>query len=432
MGKNKTSRNSMNIRHDIPIFIQYLYALLIAILILLLIAACTNSIPAFSDALYYLNIAKYGLIGNPNLVAPFAYRPGMPFVSSMISTLLCVSIEDGFRIVGWISAIFFLMSIFMLSRYFTTDYRHAIIPMILLGLSFYHIKFPLSFYTLVDVAAYPLMVFSCWALITRRFLLCLLVSSIGVFFKEFLAVPLILLFIQLGCEFLRTRSKLNLLQLSIAIGFGISAILIPRFFIPVSKTFQFVDPLNDLSTLKMLISAPLDELRIFNIIYAVVSYWLPTILLLTRPRFNALWADLQGFNMLVWCGIYLFLVLLLTMYGGTNIPIFISYSVVVQIVVLALLFRHGVGVAETIYVIFVILIYNKILLHIPTPDISFDAYIDFYGGWSSRVSGTTIIRFLECGVFVAISSFIRIVVSKISSNGQQGHAADPLTRAADG
>ena len=169
--------------------------------------------------------------------------------------------------------------------------------------------------------------------------------------------------------------------------------------------------------------APLDGHRIFNILYAAVSYWLPTLLLLTRARFNVLWADLGRLNLRAICGIYLLLVLLATLYGGTNIFIFVSYSVAVQAVVLALLFRQGVGVAETIYVLLVMLLYNKILLDIPMPDVDFDAYMNFYGGWSSRVNMASVVRFLECGVFVAIGASIRMAVAKIPSAGQRGDAA---------
>jgi len=384
-----------------------------------LIAARTNTMSPRWDAHYYIDMAKSGLIGNPNLVAPFAYRPGMPFLSRAVSTVLSIPIERGFRIVGGVSALCLLLSIFMLARCFTVDFRHAIMPMILLGFSFSHIKFPFFFYSLVDVAAYPIMVVAFWALITKRIYLCLFVSALGILFKEFLVVPLLLLFIHLGCEFWRTRSRLNLIRLSVALVVGAGVIFIPRIFLHVNRTFQFVDPINDISTLGNLISAPLDEYRMFNILYNLVGYWLPTILLITRPRFNLLLADLQRFNIRVLCGLQMFLVLLLTLYGGTNIEFFIGYSVAVQVVVLALLYRNGVGVAETLYAIGVMLFYNKIMRHIPSPSVSLDNYIDFYGGWASRVTMTTIVRFLECGMFVALAAFIRRVAADISSDRLQ-------------
>jgi hypothetical protein len=410
----------VNESRAIPVFGPFLYALLVAIPVLLLIDARTNTTPPRWDAVYYVDIAESGLTGTPNRVAPFAYRPGMPLVSRGISTLLGVSIEDGFRIVGWTCALLFMMGIFALSRNFTTDYRHALLPMIVLVFSFYHVKFPMFFPTLVDVSAYALIVVAFWALITKRFLLCLVVSGIGLLFKEFLLIPLVLLVLQAGGEFLRTRSGLSLVKLSVALVAGAGAVLVPRLVIPVTRTMQFVDPLNDPSTLGRLISAPLDGSRLLNIAFASVSYWLPTILLLTRHRLGALWTELRRRDLLVVCGAYLILVFLLTLYGGTNIAVFVSYAAPVQAVVLALLYRQGVGIAETIYVILATLTYNRILLNIPDPAISFDAYIDFYGGWSSRVNSATALRLLECVAFVAIGALIRIVVHKGFPGGPRG------------
>ena len=410
----------MEARHDVPFARQCLQAFLVATALVSLVAACTNSTPPQWDGRHYVDMASAGVIGNPNLVAPFAYRLGMPVLSRLTSALLGVSIGDGFRIVGGIAALALLMGIFLLSRLFTRDYRQAIIAMTLLGLSFVHVKFPLFFYTLVDIAAYPFMVFAFWALVTKRRFLCLLLCGIGLLFKEFLVVPLMLLFLDLGHEAWRTKSRRTLLELCGAIGVGAAAILLPRLCIPVTRTTQFVDPLNDLATLKNLFLAPLNGGRIFNIVYSAVSYWLPTLLLVTWARLSAVWADLRRLHILAACGIYLFLIFFATMYGGTNIFIFVSYSVAVQAVVLGLLFRHGVGVAETIYALLVMLLYNKILLPIPIPDVAIDAYINFYGGWSSRVTTASLIRLLECGVFVAIGALLRMAVAKLSSAGQPG------------
>jgi hypothetical protein len=412
----------MNATHNPRPVIQYLYALIIAILLVCMVAARTNSMPPKYDAIQYVDMARSGVIGNPNLVAPMAYRPGMPFASHVVASVLSVSIENGFRIVGWISSICFLICVFTLSRCFTADYRHALVTMVILGLSAAHIKFPLFFYTLVDVSAYPLIVMSFWALITKRFNLCLLISSIGVLFKEFLAIPLFLVILHIGWTFWHSRSRRNLVHFVVALGIGLGVILIPRLCIPVSSTGQFVDPLNNLRTLRNVLVAPLDEARLFNIMYAVAGYWLPTVLLLTRSRFDRVWADLRGINL--WAmSIYLFLVLLLTMYGGTNIFIFVSYSVAVQVVVLALLFRYGVGVAEVVYVVVVMLLYNKIMLHIPLPNDGFDAYIDFYGGYSSRVALPTLMRCIEMGVYVILAVCLRVVTAKIASDGQPGAPA---------
>jgi hypothetical protein len=402
--------------HPRPV-VQYLCALLIAIPLVCLIAARTNSTPPKYEAIQYVDMARNGIIGNPNLVSPMAYRPGTPLASRVVADVLSVSIENGFRIVGWISSIAFLMCVFTLARCFTVDYRHALVTMVILGLSFTHLKFPLFFYTLVDGPAYPLMVIAFWALITKRFYLCLLISSIGVLFKEFLAIPLFLVILHFGWGFWRSRSRRDLVHLVVALGIGLGVIGIPRLCIPVSRQGEFVNPL-DLRTLGTFLFATLDEKRLFDVMYAAASYWLPTVLLLTPSRFNKLWADLRGRHLWV-MSIYLSLVLLLTVYGGNNTFIYIGYSVAAQAVVLALLFRSGVGFAEGTYVVVVMMLYNKTMLHIPLPDHGFDAYIDFYGGWSPRVSLPIVVRFIEMGAFVILAMCGRSVAAKIASDGRR-------------
>lgn len=404
----------MDIQHPQPIFTQYLYALILASTLVLLIAVRTNMIPPQWDASYYVDMAKSGIFNNPNLVAPYAYRPGMPFISGLLSTRLSMPVETGFKITGYFACVAFLIGVFTLSRCFAATYRHALTTMILLGFSFVHVKVALFFPTLVDVAAYPIMVLAFWALFTKRLTTCLLLCSIGLLFKEFLAVPLILLFIRLGRTALDTRSQRDIIRFVAAICIGAASILIPRLFIPVGATQQFVDPLNDPSTLSQLINAPLDEFRMFNILYANISYWLPTLLLMTKQRFALVWDELQNRDLLLPCVIGLLLIFLLTLYGGTNIATFTAYAVAIQTVVLTLVFRIGAGTIEIMYVMFVLLIYNKILLHIPTPDANFDAYIDFYGGWSSRVSLTTLMRLLECCAFIGGSMLIRMITARIN------------------
>jgi hypothetical protein len=412
----------MNVAHNPRPVIQYAYALLIAIALVCMVAARTNSTPPQYEARQYVDMAQNGIIGNPNLVSPMAYRPGMPLASRVAAGVFAVSVENGFRIVGWIACIGFLISVFTLARNFTVDYRHALVTMVILGLCFAHIKFPLFFYTLVDVPAYPLMVMSFWALITRRFNLCLLISSGGLlFFKEFLAIPLFLVILHFGWVFWRDRTRYNLVHLVVALGIGMGVVLIPRLCIPISRSGEFVNPV-DLRTLGNFFFATLDDKRLYDVMFAVASYWLPTVLLLTPSRFNKVWADLRGRNLWM-MSIHLFLVLLLTVYGGNNTFIYVAYSVAVQVVVLALLFRCGVGIAEGIYVVMVMLLYNKILLHIPLPGEAFDAYIDFYGGWAPRATVPTLMRFIEMGGFVILAMCGRAIAAKIASDGERGAPA---------
>lgn len=389
-----------------------------------LVGAYTNTIPqAEWDAIYYVEMAKFGIVGNPNLRAPFAYRPGMPFVSRVASELLSLPVESGFRVVTWGFALCFLMGVFLLSRHFTPDYRHALMTMSVFGLSAMHIKLPFFFYTLIDISAYALIVVAFWALITKRLVLCLVISSVGLLFKEWLAVPWFILSLYLAHTCWCSRSWRDFAFLVGTVTLGMLIILLPRLYIPVTRTDQFIDPFNAPITLKNLLFAWLDETRVFNIFYSIASYWLPTFLLLTPSRFHRAYADLKGFYLHI-ISAYLLLVLLLTMYGGTNILIFVSYSVAAQAVVLTLLFQYNVTTAEKIYVLVVMLLYNKIMLPIPTPQDNLELFADFYGGWAPRVALPTLMRFIQVGVYVILAACLRMVTAKIAAEDQQGASVD--------
>lgn len=396
------------------ILFQYLLAFVIAVAFVTLVALRTNTMKPQSDGREYIEMGRYGIFNNPNLIAPFAYRPGMPYLSAGMSALFGVDIKLGFRIAGWVSMVALLMGIYAISREFISDHRKALLPMLILGLSFYHIKFPLFFYSLVDVAAYPLIVFSFWAFIKKKYWLCLVLTSVGVLFKEFLAIPLLLLMIQVGILYFKEKSGKNLFRFLLTVFVGGAAILLPRLLLPVSSTEQFVDPLNDLSTLTNLVTAPFDEMRVFNVFFALLSYWLPTWLLLTRGRGVKILDELKQRGILLWCVAFLLLDLGLTFYGGTNIPIFISYSVPIQTIVLALLVREGPGLVEYIFTFLVMLMYNKILFLIPDPTVDIELFITYYGGWSNRVDPRTFVRLADMGIFITLAAILRATVPWLS------------------
>jgi hypothetical protein len=406
-----------------PPSLAYPCALALAIAIVSLLSLLANPIPANWDALYYIDMAESGLRDNPHLTAPFAYRPAMPMLARFVASALSLPLASGFAIVGWISGVAFLMAVFVLARSFTRRLGHALLPMVLLGSYFTHVKIALHFYAFVDVAAYPLMVLAFWALVQRRIGLCIAISCVGLLFKEFLAIPLLLAVVQLGLRAVRQRSARNVAFFTLAAALGVTAIVLPRVLIPVSTTAQFVDPINDPTTLRRLLDAPLDELRNFNIVYALVGCWLPTLVLMTRKRFDRLWSDLDEADALWPVLGTIALVLLLTMYGGTNVTVFVGYMVGAQALVLALLLRRGVGRLEAAWAVVATVAYNKLLLSIPSPDADFGAYIDFYGGWSSRVTMSSVTRLVECAAFVAVGAVLRGVVARLPERRAAAAAA---------
>ena len=395
----------------------YFGVLIVAILLVIIINRFTNTTPPMHDALYYVNMAQEGIIGNDHLVAPFAYRPGVSILAKIISELLSVPIDKGFQIVGYIAMTVLLMSTYVLARCFTNDYFKAIFPMIIIGFSQMHIKFPLYFYSMVDVASYPLIIIAFCALVKERYMLCLVVSSTGLIFREFLVIPLILLIVVLIRSYWRERTRKILLYLIFTIVISISIILFTRLFITIQSSCQEIDPINNISSLKKILWIPLNDLKVFNIIVANLSYWLPSLLLLTTKRINIILEELKNIKGLII--IYLSLILIMTMYGGHNYPIYVAYSVSVQIVILSIIIKNGVHPIEVVFVLLVIIIYNKIFKNIPSLQENHEGFSDFYAGWSSIVSVITVVRFLEMFICFLIINLIRTVIKKqhsISNN----------------
>jgi hypothetical protein len=265
------------------------------------------------------------------------------------------------------------------------------------------VKFALFVPTSVDVAAYPLMVLAVWAYLSGRTALSLWISAAGLFFKEFLAIPLLLALADYARAWRRERTTRALWTLAGAAALALSVILIPRLGLSVVATHQEIDPLNNLRSLSRLVVNPLNMARNLNIVLCLTAFWLPVLLLLTRQRVRTLLRDLAPWRN--YLAGFIALDLLLTMYGGTNIFTFVSYAIPLQILVLARLTAgqgKGPHPGEWLLALACTVIYNRMFGTIPFPDDGFDAYIDYYSGWSDRVNLATLYRFLEMALYLCI------------------------------
>ena len=389
--------------------LQWLGIFGVAALLISGAARFTGTLEPHWDADRYINMATRGVINNPDLCAPFAYRPGMPLLAGQVSHIMNVPAKTGFRWIGFAALFIFLSSAAGIAWSYTGSWTKALLVMGLIGLSGIHVKFPLFFYSLVDVAAYPFIVLAFFALLNKRYGLCLLLSCIGLLFKEFLGIPLALLMVALLSRFWEEKSARNLGSFILASGLGLAVIAIPRLFLSIKENCQEVDFINKPGTLRLLWESPLDYFRDANMVYSILFCWLPVLLLMNRKRFKGIWTDIEPYRGLVL--LYMVLNLLLTMYGGTNILIFVSYSVPLVILALALLLKQDVHPLELLFAFSALIFFNKTLLPFPSPDVSFDAYIDFYGGWSSRAGLPLMWRFLEIFLLIAMSMGLRTILS---------------------
>lgn len=390
---------------------QYFAVLILAIIWVTVIALTTTTMPVNWDGFHYMNMALNGVIGNPDLCAPFAYRPGMPLLARYIWKIFSLPLDSAFKLVGYIAAVGTLVASFALTKCFIRDFGKALIPVAIVAFSAHHIKFPIFFFSLVDVAAYPIMVVCILAFVKQKYELCFGLSCIGLFFKEFLIIPLILLILKLAHNFLIARSYRTFFTLSGVIITGSVIILVPRLFLPVKLTDQSIDPFNAPNFWEKLLKIPQDKFRNINIVYSLLSYWLPTLLIITPGRFKRLWQELNG--LIFYIIIYLGLILLLTLYGGTNVYYFVSYAIGAQIIIIAMLLNQRIHYGEILLMLLVLFLYNKIPWQIPLPTQNFEAYIDFYGGWDSRLSPVTYTRMYWICIYLFCAIILRLITSAI-------------------
>jgi hypothetical protein len=262
----------------------------------------------------------------------------------------------------------------------------------------------------VDVAAFPIMVLAVWAFVKRRLWLCFWISVLGLFFKEFLAIPLLLVLLELAWVYRENPHHKSLLILCLGVVLTLGVILLPRLGLHVIATYQEIDPVHRPRSLGRLILDPLNVRRDINIVLDTFSYWLPSLLLLTWDRWRGVRRSLMPQKTFI-LG-FLALNFLLVMYGGTNILIFMSYSVPVQLMVLGILLGMEIPPAEWILALICLLLYNRTFSSIPLPDKNFDAFIDFYEGWASRVNLSTLRHFLEMALYLLAMGGLRHFLRK--------------------
>jgi len=266
------------------------------------------------------------------------------------------------------------------------------VPVLAIALSLYNVRFLLFDVARPDHLAYPLMVVAMLAVFERRIVLALIVSCVGLFVREFLAIPLALLIAALLWDFWRTRDRSRLAWAGVVMLVTAACILVPRLVIPISVSGQYLDPFNQSSAdlLETLVRTPLSRRRWFNLLFNVASYTLPLWLLLTPARLRSLWRGLAGYRAAL--ALYVALVLALAMYGGTDLWRCTTFLFVPLVIALAIVLRESVSWVETAYMLGAVAYYNKLHLEIPN---EIGAYLDFYGGYDIRINEATLARVIQ-------------------------------------
>jgi hypothetical protein len=174
----------------------------------------------------------------------------------------------------------------------------------------------------------------------------------------------------------------------------------PRILLPINDRFDFQEFHRNPPglRLKWLVQTPLDYLRDINLVFSWLSFLLPIIILGSKERLRLVWKQLAERRWLV--VLYFVLVFGLTMYGGTNTMIFVTYAFVGQILVLSVMIEGGIAWYEVTFLFISLVIYNRLWSYIPLPADDFYGFVELYGGWSSLVTPQTLYRFLELFGFI--------------------------------
>lgn len=389
---------------------KWLIALLTAVLLTFLLDALTNVFqprPEYTwDYIQYIDMSQNGIRGNPNLVAPFAFRPVTPLLAGSLQAGFGLSVEASFLLIARAGICLQLVTIFLLADHFKAGTAAALVMMAVVAFSFFNAKYLLFDPYRPDHLAYPLLTLAFLALLRRQKWLSMVLSLAGVLIREFVGVPAAVILLLTLRECLRGKVTHENMALIGGIGLGFALVVfVPRTAIPVSESIRIVEVFHpeDPSIInQILLPFRLPRLLV-NIAFVSAAYCLPLIMIAGRARFFSAWRELGKDRLPVL--LYTLCVMLLTLYGGTDVNRFVSYLFLPQVILLTLMLRKGVPAAQIIVMLAAVFIFNRVALEIPWWD--YNQLLDFYGGYFDRFNQTTVWRIQELVIFSFVGIGLR-------------------------
>lgn len=318
------------------------------------------------------------------LTSPFAYRWGTPLLARLLSEYAHVSLTMGFRIIAWTGAVLQLVSAYYLVRVVCRSVKAEWAGWAAVALSVWNVRFLMFDPFRPDHLAYPVVILASLAAAKRRYGALIALTLVGAPFREFTVIPLlaVIAVLMAGREW-RTLAKW---AAPFLITLGL-AVALPRILIHTTESRQTVDLATFVPDMLRLLGF---WQRDINIVLGYASYAVPVLMLFTRPRFAAFWRslerDFQRYLIAYSIGVFV-----LVFMGGTDIHRFVTYMVVPFALIVGGLARQATT-AELLVTGVAMIWFNR--LAEPIPDRVVDEYKDFWGGWSGRINGATMSRFL--------------------------------------
>ena len=346
------------------------------------------------DFKYYIAFAEDGF-AMKDLISPVAYRYMTPFLAAGLHHLFPLSIPEAFKVLAYIGLWLQLMGIYLFVLYYTKSLTAAVVATLVTAFSAINVKFLLFDPFRPDLFAYFIVLIAVYLAFKKKVLWLMIVSAIGVQFREYAIVPLIAYFINLTLNKEWYVLKVYILPFMFTL---IISVLLPRVLIPVTESYQYVKSLGDL------LAIPLDGWRNFNWLYTILIYFLPTFILLTRDRFKEIKKKIlpEDFTFIM---IYTLLIALLSMYGGTDLARFTTFLFIPQIIFVGYLTAFALKI-ELVYLVVTVFLFNKIHTEIPIGD------VNWYGGYSNIVTHGTYMHLLWMTIIIIGA----IVLRKVSQN----------------
>lgn len=373
-----------------------LVPLIISIALVLLLDGMTNEINVEkldSDFQWYIALSEQGFRATP-LISPFAYRYANPFLVGGLRRFMGIPTRSGFELSAYLGATLQLFGVFLLVLYVTKSRKSAYIALLVTALSLFNIKFLLFDPYRPDHFAYASILLAFYFCLTNRFYLLLIVTAIGLQFREFVVVPLLSHMMSLVAQ---REWKILLRKVVPFLACIFLALVLPRWLIPVTRDVQYVK-LSGLGLVSA-ISVPFNAARDFNFLFCVLAYSLPTLMLLTLPRLRLVILEFSR-EMVLLLAFYTIFVLVFSLFGGSDLMRFMTYLFLPQALLVASLSRMASRV-ELVVMLIAVFIFNRLWLPFPAWDSQ--EYLDFYGGWAARLNWATAWRWVELLSFLVLA-----------------------------
>lgn len=366
-------------------FKEHLYALALALCLLVTVDVLTNEISwvrSHSDMENYKLLFTDGL-GAEGLKAPFAYRFLPAYFAKALSVVFHLDMLQAFAWLSRGALLLFLWLVFVLARVLKGSIRAATFAVVAVSFSFCNVKFLLFDGTRPDALGMLITLLAYLLMVKERFWALLLITIIGLQVREFTVIPFIAYLVHSFKKLAYSKSIVGLLLV-------LAAIVLPRSLIPVDANLQFV-PFDTSGLYKLFNRVVLNWARHLNILFVLMAYMLPVLLI---------WAY-QGFKSNTRIDrkslIYAFGAIVLLFLGGTDLARFAAYLFVPMVLLLAME-TSEVKPIVLVLVVMALFWFNRIGQPIPFEDV--EAYRDFYGGVNDRLNAAQGWRWIQLGALI--------------------------------